>query len=109
MGVTRSDIYSEELNELADMAKVLGHPARIAILQHVARQEGCVCGSIVKSIGLAQATISQHLKELKRVGLIKGKISGTAVCYCIDAPQIRKCMGMIQDYFSKDILSNCCK
>ncbi len=84
MGVTKSNIYSDHQNELANWIKALGHPARIAIVQYLFKLNSCVCGDLVKEIGLAQPTISQHLKELKRIGLIKGTIEGTSICYCID-------------------------
>ena len=74
MGITKTEIFTEEQNQIAQMAKVLGHPARIAILQHLVQLDRCVCGELVEEIGLAQATISQHLRELKAVGLIKGNI-----------------------------------
>lgn len=85
MGVTKSQKFSAEQNRLANMAKVLGHPARIAILQELAKRNTCVCGEIVEVVGLAQATVSQHLKELKQAGLVRGTIEGTSVCYCLDA------------------------
>lgn len=84
MGVTKSDIYTSSQNEIATIAKVIGHPARVAILQHLIKSTSCICGDLVEEIGLAQPTISQHLKELKQIGLIKGNIEGTSVCYCID-------------------------
>jgi len=84
MGITKTEIFTEEQNQLANFAKVLGHPARIAILQHVLKLNACFCGDLVAEIGLAQPTISQHLKELKNAGLIKGTIEGTSVNYCID-------------------------
>jgi predicted transcriptional regulator len=84
MGITRSEIFTEKQNRLAQMMKALGHPARIAIIQHLAKSNACVCGDIVNEFGLAQATISQHLKELKNIGLIQGTIEGTSVCYCIN-------------------------
>lgn len=84
MGVSRTDIFTESQNEMATLAKVLGHPARIAILEHLANTPGCICGDIVDVIGLAQPTISQHLKELKRAGLIRGQVEGTSICYCLD-------------------------
>lgn len=84
MGTTKSDKFTDEQNKLANIAKAFGHPARIAILQYLFKQEQCICGDLVEEIGLAQATISQHLKELKKIGIIKGNISGTSVCYCID-------------------------
>jgi DNA-binding transcriptional ArsR family regulator len=83
MGLTKTEIFTEEQNKLAAIFKALGHPARIAILQHIIRAQACICGELVDELGLAQATISQHLKELKQVGLIQGTIEGTSVCYCI--------------------------
>lgn len=84
MGVTRSDIFSTAQNRIANLFKVLGHPARIAILQYIIRQPACICNDLVEELGLAQATISQHLKELKTAGIIQGTIKGKSVCYCID-------------------------
>src|ERR1044071_4046004 len=84
MGLTKTDLFTKKQNELANMAKAIAHPARIAILQHLIKANACICGDIVDELGLAQATISQHLKELKNVGLIQGTIDGTSVCYCID-------------------------
>jgi predicted transcriptional regulator len=84
MGATKTELFTKKQNELAAMAKALAHPARIAILQQLIKTNACVCGSLVEELGLAQATISQHLKELKQVGLIQGTVEGTNVCYCID-------------------------
>ncbi|MBL0126815.1 MAG: winged helix-turn-helix transcriptional regulator [Flavobacteriales bacterium] len=84
MGLVKEHLFTTEQNRIASMAKALGHPARIAILQYVARKGSCVNGSLVEELGLAQATISQHLTELKNAGLIQGTIEGTSVCYCID-------------------------
>lgn len=84
MGLTKTEIFTEEQNRLAVMLKALAHPARIAILQQLIQVNACVCGSLVDELGLAQATISQHLKELKNAGLIQGTIEGVSVCYCIE-------------------------
>ncbi|MEH6407882.1 MAG: metalloregulator ArsR/SmtB family transcription factor [Leeuwenhoekiella sp.] len=84
MGVTKTEIFTDQQNQIALFAKAFGHPARVAILQHLFKSETCICGDLVGEIGLAQATISQHLKELKNLGLIKGNVEGTSVCYCID-------------------------
>lgn len=84
MGVSKTEIFTEEQNKIAVLAKALGHPARVAILQHLFNTNSCICGELVNIIGLAQPTISQHLKELKNLGLIRGNISGTSVCYCIN-------------------------
>jgi DNA-binding transcriptional ArsR family regulator len=84
MGLTKSEIFSDKQNKLAGMMKALAHPARIAIVQHLIKANACICGHLVDELGLAQPTISQHLKELKNAGLIRGTIEGTSVCYCID-------------------------
>lgn len=84
MGKSKTDLFTTEQNDLADLTRVLSHPARIRILQYLSKQDSCVCGDLVAEIGLAQATISQHLKELKKMGLIRGTIEGASVCYCVD-------------------------
>jgi DNA-binding transcriptional ArsR family regulator len=84
MGATKTDHFTEKQNQIAIIAKALGHPARIAIIDYLLKVDTCICGDIVNEIPLAQPTISQHLKELKNAGLIKGNIAGTAICYCID-------------------------
>jgi len=84
MGITKSKHFTEEQNELATLAKAIGHPARIAIIQHLIKVNSCVCGDIVNELPLAQPTVSQHLKELKNAGLIKGTIEGNAICYCLN-------------------------
>lgn len=89
MGLTKTEIFNDKQNRLAQMMKALAHPARIAIIQHLLKSQACICGDLVEELGLAQATISQHLKELKSVGLIQGTIEGTSVCYCID-PKVWK-------------------
>lgn len=84
MGLTKTEIFTEEQNRLANMLKALAHPARIAILQQIISTNACICGELVEELGLAQATISQHLKELKNAGIIQGTIEGVTVCYCIE-------------------------
>jgi DNA-binding transcriptional ArsR family regulator len=84
MGATKSLEFTIKDNRLAKYAKALAHPARIAILQLLAKKQTCVCGDIVDEIPLSQSTVSQHLKELKDAGLIKGDIEGAKICYCID-------------------------
>ena len=84
MGLTKTEIFTEKQNELAVMLKAIAHPARIAILQQIIQANACICGDLVDELGLAQATISQHLKELKNAGLIQGTIEGVSVCYCIE-------------------------
>jgi predicted transcriptional regulator len=84
MGLTKTEIFTEEQNKLATLLKALAHPARIAILQQIINANACICGDLSAELGLAQATISQHLKELKNAGLIQGTIEGVSVCYCIN-------------------------
>ena len=109
MGASKSAHFTEEQNELARLTKALGHPARIAILQCLISMERCVCGDIVGELPLAQATVSQHLKELKKAGLIKGTIEGTSICYCIDAEnwnKVQEKLGNLFDAFSGGL--SCC-
>lgn len=84
MGLAKTEIFTDKQNELSLIGKVFAHPARIAILQHLFKVDACVCGDLVDVIGLAQPTVSQHLKELRNMGLIKGDVEGTSVCYCIN-------------------------
>jgi len=95
MGLTKTEHFTDKQNAIAILAKALGHPARIAILEYLLKVDSCICGDIVNELPLAQPTISQHLKELKNAGLIKGNIEGTAICYCIDEKALEK----LQTYF----------
>ena len=109
MGLTKSEIFTEEQNKLASIAKVLGHPARIAILQHLFEIKSCICGDLVDVIGLAQPTISQHLKELKSVNLIKGNIEGTSVCYCIDEKNWIEIQTLLSEFLNlPNSIKSCC-
>lgn len=101
MGLTRTDIFTDEQNKLATIAKAFGHPARIAILDHLLNTNQCVCGDLVGEIGLAQPTISQHLKELKNCGLIKGNIEGTRVCYCINEEKWAEVNQLLNQFLSR--------
>ena len=105
MGATKTDIFSESQNETALMLKALGHPARVAILEYLLKVDGCICNDIVNVINLAQPTISQHLKELKNAGIIKGSVEGTAICYCIEKSALQK----IASYFGNAIEKVNCK
>lgn len=109
MGISKTEIFTEQQNEIAVFAKVFGHPARVAILQHLFKIDTCVCGDLVDEIGLAQPTISQHLKELKQLGLIKGSVEGTSVCYCIDTENWTKMKNVMLQFLDQDInKQNCC-
>jgi len=96
MGTTKTDLFTKEQNEMASILKAIAHPARIAILEYLIRVDTCICGDIVNELPLAQPTVSQHLKELKNAGLIKGSIEGTSICYCVDKETVAR----IQSYFS---------
>ena len=109
MGVTKSLEFSAKENRLAKYAKALAHPARVAILQLLAKKQACVCGDIVDELPLSQSTVSQHLKELKDAGLIKGDIEGAKVCYCIDEKEWKAAQSWLNQLFdSYKSGSNCC-
>jgi ArsR family transcriptional regulator len=109
MGLSKTSLFTDEQNRIAAMARAIAHPARIAIIQHLVRINSCVCGELVTETGLAQPTISQHLKELKNAGLIRGAISGTKVCYCLDPENWSLFRATFLDLF-KDLpaTSQCC-
>jgi DNA-binding transcriptional ArsR family regulator len=108
MGITRTDLYTSEQNTLATFAKVLGHPARIAILQHLLKIQACICGDLVDEIGLAQATISQHLKELKNIGIIHGSIEGNSICYCINNKKWHEIRDILMKFFEMGAGDDAC-
>ena len=109
MGATKSLLFTKQQNELANMAKAIGHPARIAILQHLVKKNACICGDLVDELGLAQATTSQHLKELKNAGIIHGSIEGSRVCYCINPKAWKQYKDLFNSFFKTIILTdNCC-
>ncbi len=84
MGVTKVQNYTHEHNEIAIFGKAFSHPARVAIITHLLKTKACINGHLVEELGLAQATVSQHLKELKNIGIIQGTVEGTSVNYCIN-------------------------
>lgn len=110
MGSSKTEKFTEEQNKIALFAKVFGHPARVAILQHLFKINACICGDLVNEIGLAQPTISQHLKELKILGLIKGTVEGTSVCYCINNENWLAMKTVITEFLNQDLIENqdCC-
>src|SRR5688572_3481781 len=108
MGLSKSEEFTETQNDVATLAKALAHPARIAILNHLVKTKSCVCGDIVDELPLSQSTVSQHLKELKEAGLIKGNIAGTSVCYCIDEVNWEKAKAAIGELFESYHGQNCC-
>ena len=110
MGITKSEIFTEQQNKIAIIAKAIGHPARVAILQHLFKANSCICGDLVNEIGLAQPTISQHLKELKNLNIIKGNIEGTSICYCINQDTWNEIEQLFQKFLSQKINNqgDCC-
>ncbi len=110
MGLSKTEFFTDKQNDMATIAKALGHPARIAIMDYLLKTDSCICGDIVNELSLAQPTVSQHLKELKNADLIQGTIEGTAICYCIN----EKAMAKIQHYFTQMMAKlqkkklNCC-
>jgi DNA-binding transcriptional ArsR family regulator len=110
MGLTKSDEFSVKNNTLAKYAKALSHPARIAILKLLVQKQACICGDIVDELPLSQSTVSQHLKELKAAGLIKGDIEGVKVCYCIDMKEWKAAQACLSELFGsyKAATAKCC-
>ncbi|MES2112154.1 MAG: metalloregulator ArsR/SmtB family transcription factor [Bacteroidota bacterium] len=108
MGTTKSEIYTDEQNKLAVQLKAIAHPARIAILQELIKANACICGDLVGELGLAQATISQHLKELKNAGLIQGTIEGVSVCYCIEPEAWKNLQNELNGLFASYKDTNSC-
>ncbi|WP_410004388.1 ArsR/SmtB family transcription factor [Aequorivita nionensis] len=110
MGITKTEIFTDQQNQVAMFAKAFGHPARVAILQYLFKINACICGDLVEEIGLAQPTISQHLKELKNLGLIKGSIEGTSICYCIHQENWTAMKTVMNQFLDQDIenKNNCC-
>lgn len=108
MGLAKTEMFTEQQNTISLFAKVFGHPARVAILQHLFKINSCVCGDLVDEIGLAQPTISQHLKELKQLGLIQGSVEGTSVCYCINQGNWTKMKQVLFEFLDQDLSSNGC-
>ena len=108
MGATKTEHFTGRQNSIATLTKALGHPARIAIMEYLVKVDACICGDIVNELPLAQPTISQHLKELKTAGLIKGAIDGPSVCYCIDEKAWNKAKKLLNDLFEHSNPANCC-
>jgi len=111
MGVTKTDLFTEAQNEIALAAKAFAHPARVAIIQYLLRSDTCINGDLVQELGLAQATISQHLRELKDIGIIQGTIEGSRVNYCINKNRWAEIKGQFNEIFNQLELASsedCC-
>ena len=110
MGISKTDVFNDTQNKLAIIFKALGHPARVAIIEHLLDVNSCICGDLVNKLPLAQATISQHLKELKNVGVIKGSIEGNSICYCINPETIQIAKDYLNNIHHAILIlnNNCC-
>lgn len=104
MAQSKAELFNENESQLADIAKALSHPARIKILRILTEMNVCMCGDIVQQLPLSQSTVSQHLKELKRVGLVEGEIEGPKVCYCVNKKMIEQAKNAFNS-----LLSHVCK
>lgn len=107
MGASNLSIHTQPQIEIAEIAKVLAHPARVAILEYIAKQQSCICGDIVDEIGLAQPTISQHLQVIRRAGLIQGSFEGKSICYCLDVERFAEFQTLLNNYFT-NTAAECC-
>ena len=110
MGVSKTESFTDEQNELANLFKAMSHPARIPIIQYLLSVDSCICGDIVNVLPLAQPTVSQHLAALKKANIIKGTIEGTSVCYCVNEEMLAEIKLLFMDFLDKDSNSNnqCC-
>lgn len=111
MGVTKTDLFTSDQNDIANTAKALAHPARVAIIQYLLKSNACINGELVLELGLAQATISQHLRELKDIGIIQGNIEGNTVNYCINPVrwiEIKNQFNQLFNQFSTPVPGDCC-
>lgn len=109
MGASKSHEFTAKENRMANYAKALAHPARIAILKYLADKNACQCGNIVDELPLSQSTVSKHLKDLKEAGLIKGEIEGAKVCYCINEKEWKAAKAALNQLFdSYKPFNECC-
>ncbi|GAB4132015.1 MAG: metalloregulator ArsR/SmtB family transcription factor [Raineya sp.] len=100
MGLTKTENFSFKQNRTAELAKAFAHPARVAIIQHLLKEKSCICNDLVEVLPLSQATISQHLQELKKIGIIKGEVNPPKVCYCIDETVWREFREVFQEFIN---------
>ena len=108
MGITKTNLFTEDQNNIAVLAKAIGHPARVAIIQYLIKANACINGDFVSELGLAQATVSQHLRELKDIGIIQGSIEGSRVSYCIDKARWKEIQGLFEGLFGELDTRGCC-
>lgn len=111
MAVTKAKLFESSQKRAAEVMKALGHPARVAILQLLVEKDTCICGDITEELPLAQSTVSQHLKALKKAGIIKGEIDGVRTCYCLDKEGIQDLEQLIMPLLTELTTAtkeNCC-
>lgn len=111
MAVTKAKLFDTNQKRTAELMKALGHPARIAIIELLAKRETCICGDITEELPLAQSTVSQHLKALKTAGIIKGEIDGVRVCYCLNEEGVREIKELVTpliENLTTATQDNCC-
>lgn len=108
MGITKTDGFTPETTQMAEVLKALGHPARLSIMLHLAKSPSCICGDIVEELPLAQSTVSRHLSELKKAGLIQGTISGNNLCYCINPDVWKKVETFFTEVATSYAVNNSC-
>ncbi len=108
MGTNKAEEFSVKDNRIARYAKALSHPARVAIVRLLVQKQACICGDIVDELPLSQSTVSQHLKELKAAGLIKGDIEGAKVCYCINETEWALAQQYLEEFFALAKQSSSC-
>lgn len=107
MGVTKTEVFTDEQNKIAELAKAFAHPARVAILSLLCQRQSCICNDLVEVLPLSQATVSQHLKELKRIGIIEGEVNPPKVCYCINQKMWKEAEAIFGKLF-QDLPKSCC-
>jgi predicted transcriptional regulator len=108
MGITKSELFKKRQNRIAVLAKAFDHPARVAIIEYLLSNQTCICNDLVNVLPLSQSTITQHLKELKQIGIIKGEVEGPKVNYCIDDKVWEEARDVFINLFSRFVSKNCC-
>ena len=108
MGITKTELFEKRQNKIAILAKAFDHPARVAIIEYLLQNDTCICNDLVNELPLSQSTISQHLKELKQIGIIKGEVEGPKLNYCIDEKMWEEAKDIFINLFSKLKSKNCC-
>jgi len=108
MGITKSGLFKRRQNKIATLAKAFDHPARVAIIEYLLTNQTCICNDLVDVLPLSQSTITQHLKELKKIGIIKGEVEGPKFNYCIDEKVWEEAKDIFIDIFSRFIPKNSC-